>query len=435
MDVDEFVGEDAGRMPRTQFSILWRASTQEQGNFPVLDRDLDVDLAVVGGGFTGTSAALEAARRSASVCLLEGETIGHGGSGRNVGLVNAGLWLPPDAVVAAKGEDAGHRLLAALGEGPAKVFSLIEREGIACEATRKGTLHLAHAPGGLKDLGERFRQSNRLGAPLELLDGEETARRTGTRAFHGALFDPRAGTIQPLAYCRGLARAAEARGALVFERSPVLRIFREADAWVVEANGRRVRAHCLLMATNAYHAGPDSPFRPTFVRLDFCQFATEPIPEDLGRSILPGKEGCWDTAMVMSSLRMDQAGRLIVGGVGNLEGAGKAIHERWARRKLRRLYPALGDIAFEHGWSGTIAMTGDHIPKIVAFGPDAYASFGYSGRGIAPGTVFGTAAAEALLTGRTDDLPVRPIPAYRERFTAARSSYYEIGAAVVHSLS
>lgn len=100
-------------------SILWRASARQPFQASPLDRDLSVDLVIVGGGFTGTAAALEAARRGASVCLLEAEIIGSGGSGRNVGLVNAGLWLPPDTVIAGMGEAAGRRLVEVLQSGRA----------------------------------------------------------------------------------------------------------------------------------------------------------------------------------------------------------------------------------------------------------------------------------------------------------------------------
>ncbi|TDH38425.1 FAD-binding oxidoreductase [Pseudohoeflea suaedae] len=422
-------------MSSIAFSILWRASSIENVEAPPIDDDKTVDLAVIGGGFTGLSAALEAARRGASVCVLEAGTFGHGGSGRNVGLVNAGLWLPPDTIVGELGETAARKLIDMLGAGPGEVFALIERENIACEPTRKGTLHLAHSPAGLKDLEERFRQGNRHGAPLSLLDRSETARRTGSNAFEGALFDPRAGTIQPLSYCRGLARAASAKGAALHEHSPVAAIRRESDMWVVEALGKSVRARNLLMATNAYHRDINAPYTPAFIPFNYCQFATAPLPEKAREKILAGGEGCWDTAMVMSSIRLDAAGRMIVGGVGSMEHAGKGFHQAWARRKLRGLYPELGDIPFEHGWSGRIAMTGDHIPKIVAFGPNAYAIFGYSGRGIAPGTVFGRTAAAALLDTAPELLPLSPVSGHQERFTAAKAAYYEAGATFVHSLA
>ncbi len=414
---------------------LWRASCREGFSSTPLAADRAVDLAIIGGGFTGCAAALEAARLGASVCLLEAETVGHGGSGRNVGLVNAGLWLPPETVLAQMGQAAGTKLIAELADAPSRVFALIAREQIDCEATRNGTLHLAHAPSGFRDLQDRHRQGVAGGAPLRLLDAATTAVRTGSSAFHGALFDPRAGTIQPLSYVRGLARAAVAAGAMVHEHSPITALGRQGGDWVLISNSHSIRARRVLVATNAYHLGITDPFQPRFVAVSYCQYATDPLPKPLRRTILPGGEGCWDTALVMSSVRMDQAGRVIVGGIGNGEGPAGAVHVAWAKRKLAAVFPALKDQPLPHGWSGRIAMTSDHIPKIVGFGPEAYACFGYSGRGIGPGTVFGTQAALALLSGNTDPLPVAPVQRHIERFTTPRTAWYEAGAAVIHGVA
>lgn len=414
---------------------LWRTTARETFTAPPLDTHRTVDLAIIGGGFTGCAAALQAARDGASVCLLEAQTIGHGGSGRNVGLVNAGLWLPPDTVRAQMGDESGTKLLTTLAEAPSRVFGLIAREAIDCEATRNGTLHLAHAPKGLADLAERHRQGRAMGAPLQLLDATETARRTGSTAFHGALFDPRAGTIQPLSYVRGLARAAAQAGAILHEQSPVQSVTRQADLWHVTSGPRTLRARRLLIATNAYHLNLGPALRPAYVPVHYCQYATDPLPPALLDTILLGGEGCWDTALVMSSVRRDLAGRLIIGGIGNGTGPGARVHAAWARRKLAALYPALKDTPLTHGWTGRIAMTGDHIPKIVAFGPDAYAIFGYSGRGIGPGTVFGTQAAQALLSGSDDLLPLAPLRQHRETAPAAQAAYFETGACLTHALS
>ena len=412
---------------------LWRATSREGFSAPPLARDLSVDLAIIGGGFTGCAAALEAARAGASVCLLEGDAIGHGGSGRNVGLVNAGLWLPPDAVMAQMGRDAGLHLIRTLANAPEQVFALIAREDILCEATRNGTLHLAHSPAGLRDLQERHRQGVALGAPLQLLDAPETARRVGTGQYHGALFDPRAGTIQPLAYVQGLARAAKAAGAVLHMHSPVTALTRNDGAWVLRSQGHDVQARKVLVATNAYHLGLSTPFQPRFVPVHYCQYATDPLPEALRQTILPGSEGCWDTALVMSSIRLDQAGRLILGGIGNGEGMLGGVHGAWAQRKLAALFPTLKGHPMKHGWTGHIAMTSDHIPKIVAFGPDALACFGYSGRGIGPGTVFGQHAARALLERDMTRLPVAPVSGHSEHFTGPRALWYEAGASLIHA--
>ncbi|MGI3163979.1 NAD(P)/FAD-dependent oxidoreductase [Pseudooceanicola sp. 200-1SW] len=412
---------------------LWRASSVEGLATTPLAEDLRADLVVIGAGFTGAACALEAAKQGASVVLLEANTIAHGGSGRNVGLVNAGLWLPPDEVLAQMGEADGARLVEALGQGPQMVFDRVAEHGIACEATRNGTLHLAHSPKGFAELQDRFRQGNRHGAPLQLLDAEETARRTGSAAFHGALLDPRAGTVQPLAYCTGLARAAQGLGARVHENSPVTAIAHGDGLWTVTANGHNVRAPKLLLATNAYHEGIAGAFAPQFVVVNYSQFATAPLPEAARAKVLPGAEGCWDTALVMSSIRLDAAGRLIVGGMGNAEGLGRAVHAGWARRKLRALYPDLGDLPFEHQWRGKIAMTRDHIPKVVNFGPSAYAVFGYSGRGISPGTVFGTAAAQALLRDDPAAFPLPVMKGYKEHLRGLHEAYYEFGATLTHA--
>ena len=193
-----------------------------------------------------------------------------------------------------------------------------------------------------------------------------------------------------------------------------------------------VRADRLLFATNAYQCGPALAFVPKFVPMHFFQVATAPLSRAERERILPGGEGCWDTARVMTSVRVDAEGRLLLGAIGNLDGIGQRIHQRWARRKLAMLFPWLGPCAIEHGWTGRIAMTPDHVPRIVRLGPGALACFGYSGRGIGPGTTFGTRAARTLLGGDESDLPLEPVSDHRVRLAGLRSGVYEFGAALVH---
>ncbi len=413
-------------------SNLWQQSAVETYAAPPLNEDMTADLAIIGGGFTGNSAALHGAEAGADVVVLEAETIGHGGSGRNVGLVNAGLWLPPDDVERELGAEQGGRLNRALAAGPDLVFSLIEQHAIECEATRTGTLHCAHAPSGQRDLENRYSQQVKRGAPVELLDVATARERTGTDQVHGALFDARAGTINPLAYCRGLARAAAAAGARHFEQTPVTAIMFNEGSWQVVTPRGRVRAAKLLMATNGYHVPIDGIAEPQVVPVHYFQLATKPLSDNLARSVLPGREGCWDTHPVMSSFRMDQAGRLLVGAVGALDHAGHGIHRAWANRKLAKLFPSLAGQPIEHAWFGRIAMTADHIPKILTIGDDGLAIFGYSGRGISPGTTFGRAAAAALLSRDRSELPLDVIDSYAERFTGLKRGYYELGATLTH---
>lgn len=415
-------------------SNLWQSSCEEVVSALPLDGDLKVDLAIVGGGFTGCSAALEAASSGAKACLMEAHEIGHGGSGRNVGLVNAGLWLPPESIAGILGAAEGSRLTGHLANAPKRVFDLIRRHGIACEAVNKGTLHCAHSEVGFEDIADRFRQQAALGAPVKLLDAAETQQRTGSPVFHGALFDGRAGTINPLSYCRGLARAAEAAGARLCANTPAIGISRTGDGWKVATPGGAVTARALLLATNAYHEPMEGISTPQTVPVHYFQVATVPLKGRHSDCILPGGEGCWDTALVMSSFRRDAAGRLALGAVGNLGGVGGSVHRGWAQRMIRWLFPALGDVGIEHAWCGRIAMTGDHLPKILAIGPNAYACFGYSGRGIGPGTTFGTLTAQALLKDDPSLLPLSPGEHHGESFSGLRSAYIETGAVLTHAV-
>ncbi|OWV40931.1 NAD(P)/FAD-dependent oxidoreductase [Mameliella alba] len=407
---------------------LWSRTAAERHQWSPLSGAIEVDVVVIGGGFTGVSAAYHLAAAGASVALLEARSIGYGGSGRNVGLVNAGLWTPPDQVEEKLGQTAGAALNATLAEGPALVFGLIEQHQIRCEATRKGTLHCAHSAAGMRDLENRFAQQERRGAPVRLLDAAETARRTGSRAYHGALWDARAGTIQPLAYLQGLARAAAAQGAALFERSGALAIDETDKGWIVRTAEGEVRAAKLIQAVNGYGTGAadDNAVIPAH----FFQLATAPLAQDLRRDILGGGEGCWDTALVMSSFRLDQSGRMIFGALGNLDGFGGALHRGWAERKLAKLFPQLAGIPFEQDWTGRIAMTGTYLPRVERRGSNGISILGYSGRGIGPGTVFGKAAAGwALGTG---DLPLGLVDPLAEKHASAKGLYYELGATLTH---
>ncbi|MBY6058544.1 NAD(P)/FAD-dependent oxidoreductase [Leisingera daeponensis] len=415
-------------------SCLWHQTCQENPAFPDLAGEAEADLVVIGGGYTGCSAALKAAGLGASVRLIEAEDIGSGGSGRNVGLANAGLWLPPEDINAELGAKAGNRLSALLAGAPGMVFSLIEKHAIRCEPERSGTLHCAHAPTGLKDLQRRHAQLTAIGAPVELLPREDAVRRTGSDAVHGALFDPRAGTIQPLAYVRGLARAAAGAGAQLHGNSPATAISRKGSTWHVATPKGSIRARHLIMATNAYARGISGYDAPQVIPVHYFQAATDPLPAALLQKILPGKEGCWDTALVMSSWRLDEAGRLVIGGMGALNHCGSALHRNWLPRKLAALYPDLKEAKLRSFWHGRIAMTTEHLPKILDL-QGGFACFGYSGRGIGPGTLFGAAMAEALLTGDSACLPVPPVRDHAIPFASLRSAYYETGAALTHLVS
>ena len=218
---------------------LWEMTAPPAPPTSPLKGDTRADVAVVGCGYTGLSTALHLAQAGAKVVALEAVEIGFGGAGRNVGLVNAGMWLAPDDIIARLGADYGERLLSLLGGGPAAVYALVDEHGIDCELVRNGTLQCAVGRSGLAKIEERAEQWGKRGAPVRVLTQAETAKRIGVDIYAGALLDLRAGVIQPLAYARGLAGAAIAAGAVIYTRSPIRSAEPTGKTWTLAPTAGR----------------------------------------------------------------------------------------------------------------------------------------------------------------------------------------------------
>ena len=385
---------------------LWDASAAEPDYAAPLDSNLSVDVAIVGGGFTGLSTALHCAEKGLSAHVLEAEQIGFGGSGRNCGLVNAALWLPPQKVRAQLGPVYGPRFIKKFGGGPEYVFSLIDKHKISCEVTRTGTIHAAHAPSGFAELKERHKEWQRLGEPVDLVSRAEVTRMIGSEHFHGGLVDHRCGTINPMGYCRGLARAAIAAGAQISTGVRATGLQRDGDSWLVISNQGSVRAQAVVLATNAYTDDLWPRLKRIFTIIHYFQLATQPLGAEADY-ILPGKQGLWDTGQIMFDIRRDGANRLLVGSMGKVVGSkDQGLSHRWARRQIARIFPDLRPVEFEQAWHGQIAMTPDHLPRIHELDANLFTAIGYNGRGITTGTMFGETMA-GLLTGmKREDLPL-----------------------------
>ena len=392
-------------MTRGTTVSLWDESATEQDYTRPMEQDVSTDVAIVGGGFTGLSTALHTAALGRECHVLEARKIGFGGSGRNAGLVNAGLWLPPQDVQKLLDEKRGSALIEVLGEAPSYVFSLIERHQILCEATRNGTIHAAHSVKGYQDLSRRADEWRRLGAPVDLLTAEAAAAKIGSSAFYGGLLDHRAGTINPMGYVRGLARAALGAGAQISTGVTARRLSRDGNKWIIETDRGRVTANAVVLGTNAYTDELWPGLKQTFTMIHYFQFATKPLGERAA-GILAEGQGIWDTGSIMFSLRRDAFGRMIVGSMGRVIGGKHGLSQKWALRRLKRLFPHLGEVEFETSWHGQIAMTPDHLPRIHRLADNLYTPIGYNGRGIAPGTIFGKAMGELLAGGREEDLPL-----------------------------
>lgn len=396
---------------------LWAATAAAGPSLPPLTGVVTAQVAVVGAGYTGLSAALHLAEAARDVVVLDTLEVGEGGSGLNGGQVIPGLKHDPDELVRLFGEQ-GEAVVATVASGPDLVFELIRRHSIDCDATRTGWIQPAGSHAALATVAERVRQWQARGAPVALLSATETAQLTGSERYCGGWLDRRGGTLQPLSYVRGLARAAQRAGARIFTRSPAVRLERTGRGWRLDTPQGSVEADRVVLATDAYTDRLMSGLQRSVVAIPSLQVATAPIPPALRAGILPGGQSASDTQRLLRYFRLDRTGRLVMGTRGSFGDTPQAFAATHHYRAVQEIYPQLADIAYEYHWGGLVAMTPDGLPHLCEPAPGVLAGLGYNGRGVAMATQMGRLLARWIVAGSAADLgfpvtPLQPIPLHR----------------------
>jgi glycine/D-amino acid oxidase-like deaminating enzyme len=403
---------------------LWTATAVPELSCSPLVGAGRADVCVVGGGFTGLSAALHLAEAGVDVTLLEAAEPGYGASGRNGGQVIPGLKLDPDAIEAWLGPERGGRVVELVGGAGDFVFDLVRRHAIPCEARQSGWIKAAHTVEALRAATATAREWRRRGAPVEELDRLRIGELTGTDAYQGGFVDHRAGVLQPLSYARGLAGAALKAGVRLHGGTLVTALRQDGSHWVVStAAGGAVQAEQVVLGTNGYTdlAGRDAPWprlAETVIPVYSYLVATQPLPENVRRTILPHGHAVSDAHRLLRYFRMDGAGRLVMGGRGKYRDSSDPADYRAVMATVTEIYPQLGAPAWEFVWGGRVALTLDHLPHLHELAPGVHAALGYNGRGVAMATVLGKCLADRI-RGAGDGVfpatPLRPVPLHRWR--------------------
>ncbi len=398
---------------------LWAAVTPPGPELPTLDGTQTADAVVIGAGFTGLSAALHLRRAGIGVTVLEAMEPGWGASGRNNGQVIPNLSRPePDDIVARHG-DAGERFVGLLRDSASTLFDLVREEGIEAEAEQTGWIQPVHSPGRMKIAERRVAQWSKRGAPVELLTREQIVHRLGSDTWFGGWWNRTGGHINPLALSRGLAQAVLARGGVIYARTPVTGYAHTAKGWRVRTARGEVSARALVLATNAYTGAISRRLAPTIRRevvptLSW-QMATQPLGDNIRRTILRGRQAMSDTHAELYFARYDARHRLITGGALMNPANGAERLKPYIAARLQKLFPQIGDVRFDHVWNGHIGMTTDYMPRIHRLGPNGYAWAGCNGRAVALSIALGREFARAIQGTPEADLALpftepRPIP-------------------------
>ena len=382
------------RMPDS----LWAATAPHGPECPPLTSDDTADVVVVGAGYTGLSTALHLARSGRRVVVLDAGEPGWGCSGRNGGQVNpGGVKVLPEEILAALGPVWGERLVEFGDRSCDLVFELIERYRIECEALRPG-----YVSGGYGARGRRFnrewaRQWSERGREVRFLERDEIAELIGTRRYDSGMHDLRGGSVQPLAYARGLARAATEEGAVIHGASAATAVVRDRSGWSVRTERASVGSEIVVLATNGYTGDLWPGLRRSVVPVASFVTSTAPLGHNVLPSVLPGRHAVSETARVIVYYRLDRRGRFIIGGRGrwfDVTDRGDASHVRTA---AVRLFPQLEEVDWEYHWAGWPAITRDHLPRLFALDRGVYAGLGYNGRGVASATLMGQQIANVVL--------------------------------------
>lgn len=373
----------------------YAASAHWQSDYPRLDGDTQCDVAIVGAGFTGISAALALADRGFDVCLLEANRVGWGASGRNGGQLIDGF-TQVERVEKRLGSAAGEIVWQMGLECRELVLDRIERFEIDCDL-KFGYLDLALKEREIDDFRRWKAELERRGYPhpLRVVEREELPAYIGSRRYVGGLVNEGNGHLHPLNLCLGEVRAAERLGARVHEQTPVTRIEHGRDPRVITPYGT-VRANSVVLAGNAYLGRSEPRLEGTVIPAGSYIIATEPLGEARALELLPRDMAACDQRVALDYFRLSADRRLLWGGLCNYSGRTPRDIGAALRPGMLKAFPQLENARIDYAWGGNIAISINRIPQFGRIEGNTWYAQGYSGHGLAPAHMAGLVLADAI---------------------------------------
>jgi gamma-glutamylputrescine oxidase len=358
--------------------------------------ELRADVAVLGGGIAGCSAALHLAKRGYRVALLEARVVGYGASGRSGGQTIFGLAASQQALTAAVGREDARRLFNLSVEALDLTQSLILDYAIDCDY-HANHVHVATKPRHLRELEEWARELHEeySYSSARLLSRDELQAHVRSERYLGGLLDPRSGHLHPLKFTQGVARAAETAGVKIFENSEVLRYEDGAEVIVHTAQGS-VRCAHLVLCGNAYIGGVAPPLARRILGVGTYIIATEPLGEERVRALLPSNAAIADINWILDYLRRSSDHRLLFGGRVSYSAVQPPHLAESMRKRMLRIFPALSEVKVAYAWGGYLDITMSRAPDFGRLAPNVFYMQGFSGHGMSLTGLAGKLVAEAV---------------------------------------
>ena len=361
---------------------------------PKLEGEARADVVVVGGGYTGLHAALNAAERGYSVIVIEAGRIGWGASGRNGGQIIPGWRKGAAELVRSYGAARARTVFDLALEARALVFDRIAKHSIACELIGNGHLTAAVKRADLRWMHEETETLARVMdySYARVLDRRETREKLNAPDFHGALLDARGGHLHPLNYALGLAEAARAAGVRLFEHSPAVALETEGGVSARTQAGM-VRARFGVLACDALLGRLEPRIAGRIMPVANYLIATAPLEHPA--ALIADNLAVSDSRFVVDYFRLSSDGRLIFGGGERYSTAPPADIAGFVRPFMARVFPQLAQTRIDYSWGGLVSITMTRMPHIGRLG-DWFFAHGYSGQGVAISALAGKVLAEAM---------------------------------------
>ena len=389
---------------------LWFATAPEAPTTDTLNGNLSVDVAIVGAGFNGLRAAICLAEAGQRVCVLDASDIGYGASGRNGGQVNP-IGHESPAAIAKRWQGVhdpsyAYRYAQCIMQSADEVFNVINRYAINCDAEQNGWIRAVHGPSAEAEFDAMYKGWKEAGANLTRLERDELSELSGTDCYRVGWLAPSGGSVQPLAYARGLAAAAINAGALIFTHSPVSKLKASKNGWSLTSSLGVVSARQVILCTNGYTDNLLPGLKQSLVPVVSIQAATETLTDEQDARILQHRHTLADTRRVIYYFKKTADKRLVFGSAG-FSGEQPAQPDRQRIKDgLCNVYPFLDNIKIDYLWGGRIAVTQDHLPHIHQPAAGLWCGMGFNGRGVAMSTVMGRLLAELALGKDRDSIPI-----------------------------
>ncbi|MEO8154104.1 MAG: FAD-binding oxidoreductase [Rhizobacter sp.] len=371
------------------------ATVQRTQGFAALQSGLSCDVAVVGGGLAGLSAAIELADRGYSVALLEARQVGSGASGRNGGQALAGLACDQSTIEAQLGMDASRRIWAMTLEAIDLIAQRCARFDIDCE-WQPGYLSLAINARKARELRQwHAHLQAHYGDASQWIEPNDLPQWIASPRFHSGLYDARSGHLHPLKYTLGLARAAAGLGVRIFENTTVTELL-PGPVTRLRTHAGEVRASHVLLAGNVYLQGLAAQLQPRIMPVGTYIVASAPVAPEVMKSLIPSRSAVCDTNFVLDYFRPTADHRMLYGGRVSYSTATPINLAASMQRRMARSFPQLADTPAEYAWGGFVDISMNRAPDFGRLADNVYYLQGFSGHGLALTGLAGKVVAEAI---------------------------------------